>query len=82
MARRAELVGNADRFLRRIVGQAEDDQIDLRHHVAARGRILALVLSDTLDVDVALPIKPLTVQASRYRRAIDKHCWSAHRVTA
>ena len=46
---RAELVGERDRFLRRVVGQAEHDEIDRRHHVAlAGGRVLALVGVDAL----------------------------------
>ena len=48
----AQAVGERRRFARRIIGQAEDDEVHLRHHVAPRGGIAAAIGGQALQLDV------------------------------
>ncbi len=49
----AEPVGQRHQLLRRRIGQAEHDQIDLAHQVAAGIEVLAALGGDALDLDIA-----------------------------
>ena len=71
---RAKLAGERHRFLRRVVGQAQDHEIDAGHEVALGARVLALVGVDADDLDVGARRQQLADQKTRRARlAIDEN---------
>ena len=66
-------VDQRDGLLRRIIRQAEDDEVDLLHQRALGGRILALFLGDAFHRDVVLQAEALAnAEAGRAGLAVDE----------
>ena len=73
-SRSAHAVDQGNGFLRGIVRQAEDDEIDLLHQRPLGARILALLLGDVFHHDVVLQPKPLrNAEPRRSGAAVNEH---------
>ena len=70
----AHAVDQRDGFLRGIVRQAEDDEVDFLHQRALGAGILALFLGDAFHRDVVLQAEALAnAEARRSGRAVDEY---------
>ena len=73
MILRRVVVDEADRLLRRIVRQAEDDGVGRVQQLGARGRVLALAGIDRDELQVAPALQPLAdLQAGGAGFAVDE----------
>ena len=71
---RPEPVGQRHRLARRLVRQAQDDEIDLGHHVAARRDILPLRRREAAQRDLRQRLEPRgDAKAGRAGLAVDEH---------
>ena len=70
----AQSVGQRRGLARRVVGQAQDDEVHFRHHVAPRGRIAATFGGQALQLDVGQRAQPIADAETRGAGfAVDEH---------
>ena len=68
-----KFVGERHGFPRRVVGQAQHDEIDVAHHLGARLAVLALRRIDALHIDGAHASQPFAdFEAGRPSLAVDE----------
>ena len=70
----AQFVGHRRGLARRVVRQAQDDEVHFRHHVAPRDRIAAMFGGKALQLNVGQRAQPVTDAETRGTGfAIDEH---------
>ena len=72
----AEAVGQRGGLARRVVRQAQHDEVHLRHHVAPRGGIAAALGGQALQFDIGQRAQAVAdAEARGAGFAVDEHAW-------